>query len=74
MDIRYFQDTDTLLLVFNQNEVVATDDLNENMLVDRDINGNPVCLTIEHATTLTNVNGLSFQQISGDTIKELVAI
>ncbi|WP_031529685.1 DUF2283 domain-containing protein [Dyadobacter crusticola] len=74
MDIKYFQDTDTLLLVFNQNEVVSTDDLNQNMLVDLDENGNPVSLTIEHATSVTNVNGLSFHQINGHIVKELVAI
>jgi uncharacterized protein YuzE len=74
MDIRYFQDTDTLLLIFNENEVESTNDLNENVLVDLDADGNPVALTIEHATTMTNVNGLSFHQITGDTVKELVAI
>ena len=74
MEIKYFQDTDTLLLIFNQNEVVTTDDLNENMLVDLDEKGNPVSLTIEHAANVTNVNGLSFHQINGDVVKQLVAI
>ncbi|MCF2495804.1 DUF2283 domain-containing protein [Dyadobacter chenhuakuii] len=74
MDIRYFQDTDTLLLVFNQNEIVSTDDVNENMLVDLDANGNPVSLTIEHAQHMTNVHGLSFQQISQGSVKQLVNI
>lgn len=74
MDIRYFEDTDTLLLIFNQNTVVATDDLNENMLVDLDENGNPVSMTIEHAKSFTNVHGLSFHQINGDSVKQLVAI
>jgi uncharacterized protein YuzE len=72
MDIRYFQDTDTLLLVFNQNTVASTEDLNENLLVDLDANGNPVSMTIEHAKTFTNVQGLSFQQISADSVKEFI--
>jgi uncharacterized protein YuzE len=72
MDIRYFQDTDTLLLVFNQNTIASTEDLNENLLVDLDANGNPVSMTIEHAKTFTNVQGLSFQQISADSVKEFI--
>ncbi|WP_374760252.1 DUF2283 domain-containing protein [Dyadobacter pollutisoli] len=72
MDIRYFQDTDNLLLVFNQNTVASTEDLNENLLVDLDANGNPVSMTIEHAKTFTNVQGLSFQQISADSVKEFI--
>jgi uncharacterized protein YuzE len=59
-------------LVFNQNTVASTEDLNENLLVDLDANGNPVSMTIEHAKTFTNVQGLSFQQISADSVKEFI--
>lgn len=63
MDIKYFSDTDTLLLTFSDNLVVSTEDLNENMLVDLDESGNPVAMTIEHAKTFTNVMNFSYQQI-----------
>lgn len=64
MEIKYFNDTDTLLLIFNTNPVAATEDVNENLLVDLDENGNPVSLTIEHAHHFTNVMNFSFQNIS----------
>ena len=63
MDIKYFKDTDTLLLIFSDNPVIETKDLNENLLLDVDRNGNPVSMTIEHAQTFTNILDFSFQQI-----------
>jgi len=74
MEIKYFNDTDTLLVVFNQNEVDETKDLNENVLLDLDTNGNIVAMTIEHAKNMTNVLNFSFQQINEkyEKIKELV--
>ena len=63
MDITYFDDTDTLLLTFNSNPVAVSEDLGENLLIDRDEQGNPVALTIEHARTMTNVHNFSFQRI-----------
>ena len=36
MKITYFQDTDTLYLEFNNNPIVATQEINENTLVDLD--------------------------------------
>ena len=49
MKITYFKDTDTLLVNFNENEITNTKDLNENVLVEMDKNGNVVSMTIEHA-------------------------
>ena len=63
MEINYFDDTDTLLIVFSKHPVVATEDVNEQMIVDIDESGNPVALTIEHARTFVNVNTFSFQHI-----------
>ncbi|MBC8151330.1 MAG: DUF2283 domain-containing protein [Bacteroidetes bacterium] len=63
MEIKYFNDTDTLLLTFNSNPVVASEDVSENLLVDLDQQGNPVALTIEHARLFTNVDNFSFQRI-----------
>ena len=64
MDVKYFNDTDTLLVVFSNRPVVATEDVNEQMIVDLDESGNPVALTIEHARTFVNINAFSFQHIT----------
>jgi len=64
MEIKYFNDTDTLYVVFNNNEVEETKDLNDNVLLDLDKNGNIVSMTFEHAKSITNVLNFSFQQIS----------
>lgn len=61
MKIRYFPDTDTLLVSFSDNQIVETSDLNENVLVDLDEQGRLVSITLEHATQQTNVNEFSYQ-------------
>ena len=63
MEINYFNDTDTLLLVFSKNPVIETKDLGENVLVDLDDAGHPVALTIEHAQSFTNIRDVSFRNI-----------
>ncbi len=64
MKIKYFKDTDTRLLNFNNNEIQETKDINENMLVELDKNGNIVSLTLEHAKHYADINDLSFQQLA----------
>ncbi|MFH1052612.1 MAG: DUF2283 domain-containing protein [bacterium] len=64
MQIKYFQDTDTLLVNFNDNEIQETKDINENMLVELDKNGNIVSMTLEHAKNYANINDLSYQQLA----------
>ncbi|MCL5992227.1 MAG: DUF2283 domain-containing protein [Bacteroidetes bacterium] len=64
MQIKYFQDTDTLLINFNDNEIAETKDLNENILVELDKSGNIVSMTLEHAKNIANVFDLSFQQVA----------
>lgn len=63
MEVKYFDDTDTLLVVFSNRPVVATEDINEQMIIDLDESGNPVALTVEHARTFVDVNAFSFQHI-----------
>jgi uncharacterized protein YuzE len=64
MQIKYFQNTDTLLMNFNNNEIHETKDINENMLVELDKNGNIVSMTLEHAKNYANINDLSYQQLA----------
>jgi uncharacterized protein YuzE len=51
MKIRYFADTDTLLMELRDAPVVDTRDLNENTVIDVDGSGNICAITIEHAST-----------------------
>jgi uncharacterized protein YuzE len=63
MQIKYFQDTDTLLVNFIESEIVETRDLNENTLIELDKNGNLVSMTIEHAMKKANMEDFSYQQV-----------
>ena len=61
MKVKYFPDTDTLLVSFSEKPVVETSGLNENVLVDVDAQGLLVSLTLEHAKQQTDVNEFSYQ-------------
>jgi len=63
MKITYFKDTDTLLINFNNNEITDTKDLNENVLIETDKNGNVVSMTIEHARQQAEIANFSFNQV-----------
>lgn len=64
MNIRYFEDTDTLLIKFAQTPVADTRDLDENMVVDVDAHGNICAITLEHASKRTAVSGLSYEGVA----------
>lgn len=60
MKAKYFKDTDTLLLTFSSNDIFDTHDLNENVLVETDKDGQVVSMTIEHAAQQTDINEFSY--------------
>ena len=64
MEIKYFHDTDTLLINFTSREIVETRDLNENILVEFDKDGNLVSMTIEQAKLQANIGHFSYQQVA----------
>ncbi|MEZ4519926.1 MAG: DUF2283 domain-containing protein [Chloroflexota bacterium] len=64
MKIRYFSDTDTLYVVFNDRPIVETSDLNANTLVDLDAEGNVVALTVEHARDLVDLSDISLKDLT----------
>ena len=64
MEIKYFHDTDTLLINFTNKEIVATRDLNESILIELDKDGNLVSMTIEHAKQQANIENFSYQQVA----------
>ncbi len=64
MKIKYFQDTDTLYIEFKVVTVVETRDLDENTLLDLDADGNIAGMTIEHASTRTDIPPFSYEQVA----------
>ena len=63
MKINYFADTDTALLEFSNKNVEETVEISENLYLDIDEKGNPVNLTIEHASISAHLPDFSFHQI-----------
>ena len=63
MKVTYFDDTDTLLVYFNDHTIVETKDLNGNTIIELDKNGNIVSMTIEHAKEQTEISSFSFNTI-----------
>ena len=55
MRIRYFPDTDTLLIEFRDLPIAETRDLDENTVLDVDANGNICAITIEHASQRADI-------------------
>lgn len=63
MKVQYFEDTDTLYVIFKESEIEETRDLDENTLVEFDARGNLVSMTIEHARERTDVAEFSFSRV-----------
>ena len=61
MNVKYFPDTDTLLVNFSDREIAETRDLTENVLVELDEQGRLVSMTIEHAKQQMNVTEFNYQ-------------
>jgi uncharacterized protein YuzE len=64
MKIKYFPETDTLYFQFNDNQIVETQELNENTLLDLDANGNLVAITLEHTKNSATISEFSYQQMA----------
>jgi uncharacterized protein YuzE len=64
MNIKYFQETDTLMINFSNTEIVETRDINEYVLIEVDKLGNLVSMTIEHAQEQANLLDFSYQQVA----------
>ena len=64
MKIKYFQDTDTLYIEFRQAVVSESKDLDENILLDLDADGEICGMTLEHARERAEIPRFSFEQIA----------
>ncbi len=63
MKATYFEDTDTLLIVFSDAPVTDTRDLGYENLVDLDCDGGLVALTIEHARERNVLPEFEFEEV-----------
>jgi uncharacterized protein YuzE len=62
MNIKYFQDTDTLYIEFKAAEVAESKDLDENTILDVDRHGNICGITVEHASQRADIPRFSYEQ------------
>ncbi len=66
MKIKYFEDTDTTLVELSNHAVSETREINENIYIDLDEQGQLVNMTIEHASTQADMREFAFQRISAE--------
>ena len=64
MNIKYFQDTDTLYIEFRKDAITESRDLDEDTLLDLDAAGNIVAITVEHARQRADIPHFSFEQVA----------
>lgn len=64
MKVRYFADTDTMLIQLSATPVAETRDLDEDTLLDLDVHGNICAITIEHASRRANAPHFSYEQVA----------
>ena len=64
MKVRYFADTDTLLIEFLDTPVAETRDLDENTILGVDAKGNICSITVEHASRRAGAPQFSYEQVA----------
>lgn len=64
MRIRYFEDTDTLLIELREAPVAESRELDEDTLLDLDAGGRVCAITLEHASTRAGIPEFSFERVA----------
>ncbi len=64
MKVKYFRDTDTLYIEFQSQEIVDSQDLDENTVMDLDEEGNICAITFEHASSRMDVEQITLEGIA----------
>ena len=64
MKVRYFAETDTLLIEFRDAPVSETRDLDENTILDVDAQGNICAITVEDASKRAGAPDFSYEQVA----------
>jgi uncharacterized protein YuzE len=63
MRIKYFEDTDTMLIEFSDRDVAETIEISENFYAEVDEEGRVVALTFEHASQYADFSEFSISPI-----------
>ena len=63
MNVRYFKGTDTLWIELRPSECVETRDVDANVLVEVDSDGNICAITLEHASRIADLSSFHFDRI-----------
>ncbi len=63
MKVQYFEDTDTLHIIFRPHDPVETRDLDEDILLDLDEDGRVCSMTLEHARQKIGDPEVQFEHI-----------
>lgn len=64
MNIKYFQDSDTLYIELRATDVAETRDLDEDTTLDVDQEGQICAITFEHASKRTDIPDFSYEQVA----------
>jgi uncharacterized protein YuzE len=68
MKVKYFKDTDTAIIEFNNLKVLETIEINENIYIDTDKDNKLVSITIEHANANAKLPEFSYEEIEQQLI------
>jgi uncharacterized protein YuzE len=64
MRVRYFEQTDTLLIELREASVAETRDLDEDTVLDLDRDGKICAITIEHASKWADIPQFSYERVA----------
>jgi uncharacterized protein YuzE len=64
MKVKYFADTDTMLIEFREAQVAETRDLDEDTVLDIDAHGNICSITVEHASQRAGAPHFSYEEVA----------
>ena len=67
MEIKYFPDTDTLLIRFTNSAITETTDATENALIELGEEGELVSITIERAGDYMDLDSFSYRKIAAES-------
>lgn len=70
MKIQYFEDSDTLRIIFRHKTPAETRDLEEDILVDLDDEGRVCSMTVENATEHVADHSVQFERIQRFELSE----
>ena len=65
MEVKYFPDSDILFITFSDKEIVKTQDINQDIIIQFDKNGDLVNMTIKQAKQQANIDNFSYNKVEG---------